>query len=535
MRFPTRQVGNGITNVRQAEDSLRWSSYKRSDTTEIPDTVNANEPIFVLNQSSKGRSAATPAKGLNGLRSNAINAKSRSSSDTVTTTMPSKPGFQITSGSIGPRDQIQPLARDPKVEKGTTRDFADFIRSTGPEQGGKSLPRIPPSSPTTTSRLSTAVNGSLRSPGASQPTSPRALVKPAVGPSSPPRKPETKAPKKPVQRLQARDAQINRSDESSELIDFIRQGPTIDGVHRIPRTVAPFRTTMDSDEIQDLGNGKSKDSRSVASTMDDSLLTKSLHSSVNSRTGLLDSVNRINAKFGDTSSFEKPTRSEEPPHPMRKQRRVKDPYAVDSDSDEGDEGINTTQPRKHEESLMDFLNSGPPPSSGIVVPSAFDNMPSPGGKTLQRKVSAPSMRARFTGSSPASAGVKSPVSRSPRSTTVSPNQFDRGGKRNHMSFQPQETLPRHNVPVSRRVDKQKSTQPTFADRQRNEPRRAGTRPIEARIEGGKEVDNMRELADFLKNTRPPEPPQTYVPGAAKEESSGFSRMFSRKKKAAGTA
>ena len=524
MRFPARQVVASVANVRQAKDSQRWSSYKRSDTTETPDIVNANEAILVPNQLNMGRSAATPVKGLSALRSNPINAKSRSSSDTVTTTTPLKPGFQITSGPIGPRGPTQPVARDPKVDKGTTQDFADFIRSTGPEQGGKSLPRIPSSSPTTTSRSSTAVNSSFRSP-----------TKPAVGLNSPPNKPETKAPKKSVQRLQARDAQINRSDESSELIDFIRQGPTVDGVHRIPRTVAPFRTTMDSDEIQDLGNGRSKDSRSVASTVDDSLLTKSLHSSVNSRTGLLDSSNRINARLGDSSSFEKPTRSEESPHPMRKQRRVKDPYAVDSDSDDGNQTTNTPQPRRHEESLMDFLNSGPPPSSGVIVPSAFDNMSSPGGKTLQRKVSAPSMRARFTGSSPASTGIKSPALRSPQSTTVFPNQYDRGGKRNDMSFQPKETSPRHNAPVSSRVDKQKLTQPTFADRQRVEPRRAGAKPIQARIEGSKEIDNMRELADFLKNTRPPEPPQTYVPSVAKEESSGFSRMFSRKKKTAGTA
>ena len=347
MRFSTRQVINGVANIRQAENSQRWSSLNRSDTTETPDIVNVNEPIGIPSQPELGRSAATPVRDLSGLRSNGINAKSRSSSDTVTTTTPHKPSFQIMSGPIGPRGQIQPVARDAKVEKATTRDFADFIRSTGPEQGGKSLPRIPPSSPTMTSRSSTAANSSLRSPAASQPTSPRTLMKPAVGPNSPPRKPETKTLKKPVQRLQARDAQINRSDESSELIDFIRQGPSIDGVHRIPRTVAPFRTTMDSDEIQDLGNGKSKDSRSVASTMDDSLLTKSLHSSVNSRTGLLDSSSRINAKYGDTSSFEKPMRPEEAPHPMRKQRRVKDPYAVDSDSDGGDEAMNTTQPRNH--------------------------------------------------------------------------------------------------------------------------------------------------------------------------------------------
>ena len=527
------QVVNGVADSRQAQDSPRWSSYKRSDTPESRDFPTANESTLVPDQPNPGQSAVPSTKNSNGFRFNPTSTIPRSTSDVATVTMAPKSSFPTKSGPVETRGSIQAVARDPKVEKGTTRDFADFIRSTGPEQVGKSLPSIPPSSPTTGSRSGIAANGPLRSPGPVQPTSPRTLTKSAVGLSSLPRKlSETKAPKKPVQRLQARDAQINRSDESSELIDFIRQGPTLDGVHRIPRTVAPFRTTMDSDEIQDLGDGRSKDARSVTSAQDDSLLTKSLHSSVNSRTGLLDSSSKINANFGTSSSFEKPTRPKEPPHPMRKQRRVKDPYAVDSDTDEGDETMHSSQPHMREESLIDFLNSGPPPS---IVPSAFDNMPSASGKTLQRKVSAPSMRARFTGSGLASVGVKSSGLRSPQSTALSPNHYESAGIRNAVATQPREISPRHNPPINSRVAKPKSSQPTFADRQRFEPRRAGAKPIQARIEGAQEIDSMRELADFLKNTEPPEQTQTYMPSATKEESSGFSRMFSRKKKTANTA
>ena len=38
------------------------------------------------------------------------------------------------------------------------------------------------------------------------------------------------------------------------------------------------------------------------------------------------------------------------------------------------------------------------------------------------------------------------------------------------------------------------------------------------------------LADFLKNTGPPEPPVSKAPAATKSKDSGFSRLFVRRKK-----
>ena len=343
-------------------------------------------------------------------------------------------------------------------------------------------------------------------------------------------------------RLQARDAAINRSDQSSDLIDFIRQGPPVDhsnGEHRIPRTVAPFRNTMDSDDISSLGHGRGKETSSISSTQENSLQTKSLHSSMNSRTGLLDSTNRSNAKLGSSSSFDIPLRAEEPPHPMRKQRRVKDPYAIDFDSDGDDEAMHTPKPRREEESILDFLNSGPPvPSHGVIIPSAFDDMParklSGNGKTLQRKVSAPSMRARFTRGNSATTSIQDEqVNSHSHRGPVSLGSPNRNGVQQYPPGRPQHGSAQLGVQPNARSEMYKSTQsvhPEPINPQRNRQFQSTVKPVQPRIERN-EVDNMRDLADFLKNSGPPEitPPR---PTSSAKEESGFSRMFSRRKKSA---
>ena len=498
---------------------------------------------------------ASPEK-LNGLRSNPIASRLRSPSDTTTIVTSARSNLPTASGTKGRRAD-QPVPRDARVEHGTTKDFADFIRSTGPEQV-KFLPKVPTSLSTTTSRPNTAISGTLRSPGA---TGPRTLTKSPSGKghASTAKRAEVRASKNIGARLQARDATINRSDESSDLIDFIRQGPPVDhsdGGHRIPRTVAPFRTTKDSDEMHDLVHGRYKDTSSVASTQDSSGQTKSLHSSINSRTGLLDSTNKSSNKLGNAPTSEQPSHVEKPPHPMRKQRRAKDPYAIDIDSDSDNEVKNTRKPRE-EESLLDFLNSEPPPSQGVIVPSAFDNMPNPSGKTLQRKVSAPSMRARFarSGSSPpsqtsAARGAPttsqnailvgqdfSSTSKHPhRGVVISPNPRTRNEIQPSHSANLRDVSP-HLIPKPvHKLDNYKPTQPTYAshvDHQRYGATRNGAKPGQARVERS-EGDNMRDLADFLMNSSPPETARPISPDIAKEKS-GFSRMFSGRKKSIGLA
>lgn len=494
-------------------------------------------------QSQTRRSGLSPPKGLNGLRSNLSNAKPRSVSDVTNSAsannVSTRPSFQITSGPTVKKGE-RPVAREPTVEIGSTRDFADFIRSTGPEPT-KSLPKIPAQRPTTGTRPGSAIGGSTTIAANS---GPRIAGKGRMGviPVSGTR---IKTLRK-NNRLQARDATINRNDETSDLIDFIRQGPPVDrndGNHRIPRTVAPFRSTMDSDEIHALGHGRTRETNSVASTMDSSFQNKSLHSSINSRTGLLESSNRNTARISKSSSFEKrrPSAVDDAPLPKRKQRRVRDPYAIDTDSEEGDdEAMNTPRARENkEESLLDFLNSTPPGSRDQpFVRSAFDNIPElngSSGRTLQRKVSAPSMRAKFatSGNAPKSTGSNhSPQSsanrgRADRQQTMSP-------------YGPRETSPHLPVQQVGKMDQFRPTQPTYAahmDRNRKASlsNRGAAKPIQARAERG-DVDSMRDLANFLKNSGPPEQltPQP-TPSAPAKQESGFSRMFSRRKKSLGLA
>ncbi|KAJ5138457.1 uncharacterized protein N7515_003305 [Penicillium bovifimosum] len=209
-------------------------------------------------------------------------------------------------------------ARDARVAASdSTRDFAEFMRSTGPAVPYESKPFIPAES-----------------------------TKPVRSPSSLSTTTRGNKPK-----LQARSAETKGS-QTSDLIDFIREGPPMPaGAHRIPRTVAPFRNTIDSDEMP-MGNTTSS---SIASTRTGST-PKESSTSLGSRTALLDS-NKATAS-GSATAYEDPK-------PVRKQRRVPDPYAIDDDDDDALleellEMEENPKPKREEESLMDFLRSAPP-------------------------------------------------------------------------------------------------------------------------------------------------------------------------------
>lgn len=443
---------------------------------------------------------------------------------------PSGPTFVIHSGppvKRGPQAQ----ARDARVENENVRDLADFIRSTGPEQV-KSLPKLPEKAG---SRPTTAINGTRSSPRGSVPTSPRTLVKapPGLNPIIGPLISENKALKKGGPRLQAREPTISRNDESSDLIDFIRQGPPVehnDGKHRIPRTVTPFRNTMDSDDLQALGNGKSKDANSVATT----------HSSVNSRTGLLDSSNRQKSRAVPSSSVgNKASRFNEPPQPPgRKQRRVRDPYALD-DSDEEDEASHTPK-QNQEESLLDFLNSVPPPEANVEPPPL--DVRATAGKGLQRKTSA-SMRSRFSRSGSSSTSTKTTTTTKGSSQVKTTTSTPIGSYRGSSNTGRIQEEPSHPIQQSyRKVDTYNSVSPAQAvnvERPRNGISKPVAKPIQARPAARNDMESMRDLADFLKNSGPPErvtPSMTAgqdIHGdgmGSKEESGGFARMFSRRKR-----
>jgi hypothetical protein len=255
-------------------------------------------------------------------------------------------------------------------------DLADFIRSTGPvgenpmPTGGNAYARA----------AAAASNGG-------QPRSSKPSIDGGRSVSS----------ANMSRRLQARDAAIDYKDDNSDLIDFIRRGPPSksDGP-RIPRSVAPFRDTMDSDQLS--VGGKAIDAQirdadlrsSQASTNITDYSMPSVQSSINSQTGLL----RNKALPGRGGAFD----DDDMPMPTRKSRRARDPYSLDF-SDEDSE-LDFAPPKRtgggggrrdapKEESLADFLKNYSPPKEQVVQPLALS------AATLQnlprKKASSPSL------------------------------------------------------------------------------------------------------------------------------------------------
>lgn len=309
-------------------------------------------------------------------------------------------------------------------------------------------------------------------------------------------------------RLQARDAAVSRGDSISDLIDFVRSGPQLEKEnHRIPRTVAPFRTTMDSDQMSGAVGGRAVD----ASLPDPrySQASTSVHSSVNSQSALL--VNASKNKplpFQTSNGFE-----EEDMMPKRKTRRVRDPYAIDfSDEEEEFEAAPRSKPVQ-EESLADFLRNVPPPPESTVTP-LFD-VDSRASKSIKKKASTPSLMSRFgrNGSGP----------QLPPKPTVNGQS------------QPRQLYTPIAAKYSTTMNTNPSTPPTSSnyvsqlDTARNRVPQKSYQPREAVYSGSRTND----LADFLMRSEPPSSmqtqPQTFTPTLQKDEASTFQRMFGRKK------
>jgi hypothetical protein len=301
--------------------------------------------------------------------------------------------------------------RDAKVEPSTSRDLADYLRSTGPESD-QQLPRAVISRPTTSTsqpplsprqaalypenveqiRTTTKASGQapLRSPDASA-AGGRALAATTSKPSGAPR-------------YVPRDAQVSNSATTSALADFIREGPPrAAGDHRIPRTVAPFRTTRDSDDLNGLAStDKDQPGRSsAASTQNSSTVSQSVQSSTSSHTALLErsrktkpgpSTNGTRTGTSTVSSQSQP--SPKDAVPKRKQRRVRDPYAIE-DSDDDLVEVATLKPKRDEESLIDFLRNTAPQPSMTAQPIVSASSSAAPRKTLQKKNSSSAIRDRI--------------------------------------------------------------------------------------------------------------------------------------------
>lgn len=345
-------------------------------------------------------------------------------------------------------------ARDERAPADSTDDFAEFMRLTGPPPAPEPTPTSAPANVPASTSPEPKKSVSTERPKPVRPPSSQSAASRGTGTSR-----STGTSRGNKLKLQARSAETNGS--SSDLIDFIRQGPPMPaGAHRIPRTVAPFRNTIDSDDLQ-------IDTTSSAASTGNGTTDKSL-SSLGSRAGLLDSTKQNKATAsGSTMSFD------EPQLPVRKQRRVADPYAIDdSDDDELLEELleleNNPKPKREEESLMDFLRDAPPPPSTEQAPQPF--------LTTSNGSGASGMKARLLRSSQNSLRPQNTPTRAPSSYSAKVGQ-----ERNHGSM------------------------PNASNRK----------------------TDTSDLADFLRNSEPPRPPQ---PAPKPKEVGGFTRFFTRRKK-----
>ncbi|KAL3464066.1 hypothetical protein BJX64DRAFT_286755 [Aspergillus heterothallicus] len=358
-------------------------------------------------------------------------------------------------------------ARDARPSLESSYDFAQFIKNSGPN------------SPTTTS------------PAATIKSAPDRRFSDATELSKRPSRADSSVSKSSTRgpRLQARPAAVPKGEVTSDLIDFIREGPPTVGARRIPRTVAPFRSTMDSD---DLNYEQGQGTPSITSTQGESIATKS-QISVGSRTGLLDSTNGNGVRAGppkvqpgSSSRF-----NDEEPRPKRTQRRVPDPYAIDWDDDEFEVMMEEQKPKREEESLIDFLRNVPPPQAEPQTqPFALSNPPS--------KAS--------TGSFGSASGMKARLLRSSSSEKTPSLKSSRSSLR-YQSDQ-------HSMGLSNYTAKV------------NSERRTGA-TYNLPVVSGRQTETSA-LADFLRNTGPPEPPPSRVPPP--KETSFSRRLFIRRKK-----
>ncbi|KAL7927838.1 hypothetical protein ACQKWADRAFT_277983 [Trichoderma austrokoningii] len=403
-----------------------------------------------------------------------------------------------------------PKARDARAPGESLADFAEFIKSTGPagDRGPAALrnvhvpvnpPKtIPESQPVT---ITTAMSSSRSNSNQN--------------------------------RYQAREPAAR--NDNSDLIDFIRQGPAsaAGGQNHIPRHVAPFRNPGDSIDMMygagAVGGGRAVDPvlpdmrHSQASTSVTDYSMPSMHSSVNSNSALLKNKNmsKTSALFGEDDD------DMSMPMPVRKTRRVRDPYAIDfSDEDDDDDDFDVAPrpPPKKEESLAEFLlNCEPPPEP-----------PSPPSKQQQqqprRKSSTPGLMGRFgrNNSKEVNTLVESQQSR-PGPVGLGNDARPAANVRKHVPIQMPPGYDAYGPihadppPVNNRAPAER------APMERAPMNRVPMKKFEPR-----EPAYLGQTGDLAKFLRDSEPPPDFSPAPApvqQDEPSGFAKFFGRRRKA----
>ncbi|KAL2141275.1 hypothetical protein VTI28DRAFT_2647 [Corynascus sepedonium] len=413
-----------------------------------------------------------------------------------------------------PRATNGPQARDARLARESIAEFAEFIRSTGPAGASAASSNGPPRS--RRERNQGSISNSSIDTG-------------RVSTTSNPNRPK----------LQPRGAAVDHKDDNSDLIDFIRRGPPSGaGNPRIPRSVAPFRTTADSDQLSVAIGGRAVDAQlrdsdvagSRASThATDSSVPPSVQSSINSHSALLSRNKSMPFDAGDGDM----------PMPKRKTRRVRDPYAIDlTDEELEDDDEFTPLPNKRaqtqEESLIDFLNNYAPPPEPTVQP--FNVSQSRNTMQPKKKASASSLMARFTRrDSTQSSAIGSSVSASSKmaeSRAISSRaSAPKGG---HIPIQV--NIPETTNAYAHPVRTSSKAAAMMGDGPGASPvgRRVPMKKFEPREATSVSSRTTSDLADFLKQSGPPagagSMASQFPDPAERDDANGISKVFGRRKK-----
>lgn len=427
-------------------------------------------------------------------------------------------------------------ARDARVTDNSTQSLALFLASTGPPDSFHS-PRTP------SSRGTTAVSDGYDKKSLRLKTSQsaRAPLSTSYSNMSGTTAATNNSFYSPRPKLIAKEPTgTSTSDSTSALADFFRstEPPVEHGdvvQRRISKSVAPFRNTLDSTQM-DISPGAYSHAGSDNMTIHSAIPSESYQSSFTSTTGLLNSSNRGAQDFSDG--------------PKRTQRRVKDPYAIDDDDDEQTlddlDLVIPPVPKRHyerDEGLNEAIRHIPATSSPatpqtpqthiFTPPPRTSTSSSVERKVLQKKSSSVSLMGRLTRSTSRKDSISSPAEVAPPVPAISPRftplvvqspntlniarspQPSPSPASSISEAPPRTCLPPHMVPPQKPRNFSKPV--------------GGAR--DARTSYRADTDS---LADFLKNTPPPpsniSSPRNFEPEPKESGFTKFSKGLGWRKK-----
>ncbi|KAK2627561.1 hypothetical protein QTJ16_003527 [Diplocarpon rosae] len=497
--------GQSFEDLMRSDQTIQYTltSQNMQDIEASPDSPRYNTPranhgertpIHHSNSSSLGSFTK-----VTGLKSSPQSSKSVGLFEPL-----SRPQFGNAGSRLRPK---APRARDARVDRDSISDFAEFIRSTGPANSYETAPTRPPA-------MNRSANGAPRNLSVS--SSPRAGGPAASGP-------KRAASSAGRSRLQARDAVVPRDDSVSDLIDFVRSGPQLERQdHRIPRTVAPFRSTMDSDQMAGAIGGRAIDASLSDLHFSQAAFADGPDLRTSKGTSLTGSVNSQSALLGSSRKPPTPksqnTCEEQDVMPKRKTRRIRDPYAVDYSGEEDEDSPPARPQPIKEESLADFLRNVPPPPAPVSGSAS-----EPGSSKIKKKPSSTSLMARF-GRNGSASGPSGPPTPPAHSRSTEPPKTRTAAS--HTPIAAKYSI----TPYQKPRNPNYAAQPDLAGRTNSRVAQKSYQPREAAYTARSQTS---DLASFLLSSEPPSSgqtqPQASAPALQKDETSAFLRIFGRKK------